>query len=587
MLVPSAQGGWRDGLVTRRMSTPIRLIRSSDTHVLASFERQGSDTMQNNSQSRRTFLKTTGLALGGAATVGMLGNLPAPARAAGNDAASSVADVTWDEEYDVIVVGGGLAGMASALTVALEGNGATCLLLEKDSKELGGGNSQFSAGSVLWTKAEAVDGFAAYLKELRGDMDNTPDDVLEAYARGIGENLDWLRTLPNWTEDHVTLDKRFEVGTGDSCYPEYGEMEHAYNLGKLKFNAKNEDGLNHVQKFVYAAMQEHADIVTHKLEAPMTSLVQDSSDKIVLGVTYEEDGTTVYAKATKGVIMCCGGFENNARMRGDYLSGTTARPIAAQTNDGDGIIACAKCGADMWHMNSCAGFWTTISAIEGTTTAMRMKKNLGITVAVNGRRFYMDYDGDVVVDWDAMDEGDLTTHVGSRHGHMQFGGEWPHLPMPKDTWFVCDADNYGAVADALGYDPIEVGGYGFTADTLEDLAQQAGILPDELARTVEQWNECCENGEDVYFHRPVGSLTPVKSAPFYALHCSATMLNTDGGPRRSAKGEILDLNGEPIPHLYSAGEFGSVWSNMYNGGGNLGECLAFGRISARNCLGIA
>lgn len=543
--------------------------------------------MQSLAKSRRSFLKTTGLTLAGAATVGMLAKAPAPALASGNDTAAAVSDIAWDEEFDVIVVGAGLAGLASALTVATEGNGATCLLLEKSDNEMGGGNSQYSAGSVLWTRAEAKDGFAAYLKELRADMNNTPDDVLDAYAEGIAENLDWLRTLPNWTEDHVGLDERFEPGTGNSCYPEYGELEHAYNLGKLKFNKDNKDGLTHVQGFVHAALLEHTDAVTIKYEAPMTALVQDPGTKEILGVTYEEGGSTVYAKATSGVIMCCGGFENNEQMRADYLSGATARPIAAHTNDGDGITACAKVGADMWHMNSCAGFWTTISAIEGTTTAMRMKKDLGITVAVNGRRFYMDYDGDVVVDWDAMDEGNLTTHVGSRHGHMQFGGEWPHLPMPKDTWFICDADNYGAVSEALGYDPIEVGGYGYQADTLEELAEQAGILPDELARTVEQWNECCANGEDVYFHRPAGSLTPVQTAPFYALHCSATMLNTDGGPRRSAKGEILDLDGDPIPHLYSAGEFGSIWCNMYNGGGNLGECLAFGRISVRNCLGIA
>ena len=93
----------------------------------------------------------------------------------------------WDEEYDVIVVGAGLAGMAAATTVALEGDGATCLLLEKSQAELGGGNSQFSAGMVLWTKD--VEGFTEYLKELRGDMNNTPDEVLAAYAEGIGENL--------------------------------------------------------------------------------------------------------------------------------------------------------------------------------------------------------------------------------------------------------------------------------------------------------------------------------------------------------------------------------------------------------------
>ena len=62
------------------------------------------------------------------------------------------------------------------------------------------------------------------------------------------------------------------------------------------------------------------------------------------------------------------------------------------------------------------------------------------------------------------------------------------------------------------------------------------------------------------------------------------MLNTDGGPVRNAKAEVIDLEGNPIPHLYSAGEFGSVWSGHYQGAGNLGECLAFGRIAAASAL---
>ena len=545
-------------------------------------------------QSRRAFLRTTGATLAGVATVGMAAQLPARALAEGNDAAASVEDITWDEEFDVVVVGAGLAGMAAATTVALEGDGTTCLLLEKSAAELGGGNSQYSAGMVLWTND--TEKFTEYLKELRGDMNNTPDDVLAAYAAGIAENLDWARSLSTWLEDEANVSEHFEEGSGSSCYPEYGELPHAFSLGRFNFMHMGDTSgrqykYNHVQQVIYDEMMLHEDVVTFKHEAPMTALVQDPATKRIVGVTYEFEGATVYAKANKGVVMCCGGFENNEQMRADYLSGATARPVASHTNDGDGITACAKVGADMWHMNSCAGFWTSLSLIEGDHTAMRSPKKQGITVGVNGRRFYMDYDMDVVVDWDAMAEGDLTTHVGCRHGHMQFGGEWPHLPMPKDTWLIMDAAGYQAgMSDGFptfGMDPIEEGGYGYQADTLGDLAEQAGLPAEELTKTVERWNECCANGEDPYFFRPANTLTPIETAPFYALHCSATMLNTDGGPRRSAKGEVLDLGGDPIPGLYSAGEFGSIWCNMYNGGGNLGECLAFGRISVRNALGIA
>jgi hypothetical protein len=92
-----------------------------------------------------------------------------------------------------------LTGLASAATVATEGNGAKCLLLEKSPNEIGGGNSPFSSGRVLFTTN--VDSFFTYLKELRDEMDSTPDDALSAYAEDISENLDWFRALPNWEEE--------------------------------------------------------------------------------------------------------------------------------------------------------------------------------------------------------------------------------------------------------------------------------------------------------------------------------------------------------------------------------------------------
>ena len=63
---------------------------------------------------------------------------------------------------------------------------------------------------------------------------------------------------------------------------------------------------------------------------------------------------------------------------------------------------------------------------------------------------------------------------------------------------------------------------------------------------------------------------------------SPSMLNTQGGPRRNEKAQIVRPDGSPIPRLYSAGELGSIYSYLYQGTGNIGECLAFGRVSGRN-----
>jgi succinate dehydrogenase/fumarate reductase flavoprotein subunit len=56
-----------------------------------------------------------------------------------------------------------------------------------------------------------------------------------------------------------------------------------------------------------------------------------------------------------------------------------------------------------------------------------------------------------------------------------------------------------------------------------------------------------------------------------------TMLNTQGGPKRNKNAEVVDPWGRPIPRLYSSGELGSIYGWIYQGGGNVGECLAFGR----------
>jgi len=61
-----------------------------------------------------------------------------------------------------------------------------------------------------------------------------------------------------------------------------------------------------------------------------------------------------------------------------------------------------------------------------------------------------------------------------------------------------------------------------------------------------------------------------------------SILNTQGGPRRNSEAQIVDIKGEAIPHLYSAGEFGGITAKDYQGGYNVAECVIFGRIAGIN-----
>ena len=66
------------------------------------------------------------------------------------------------------------------------------------------------------------------------------------------------------------------------------------------------------------------------------------------------------------------------------------------------------------------------------------------------------------------------------------------------------------------------------------------------------------------------------------MELTPTLTNTQGGAVRNANCEVIDLDGNVIPHLYSAGEFGSMYVHGYNGGGNVSEALATGRIAGAN-----
>ena len=120
------------------------------------------------------------------------------------------------------------------------------------------------------------------------------------------------------------------------------------------------------------------------------------------------------------------------------------------------------------------------------------------------------------------------------------------------------------------------------SETIADLAHSIGLDVGTLESTVGKWNDDAIAGEDTDFGREMMLQPLAKKGPFYALELSPSMLNTQGGPRRNGKGQVMRPDGRPLPRLYSAGELGSIYSFLYQGTGNIGECLAFGRISGRN-----
>ena len=119
------------------------------------------------------------------------------------------------------------------------------------------------------------------------------------------------------------------------------------------------------------------------------------------------------------------------------------------------------------------------------------------------------------------------------------------------------------------------------ANTITDLATALNRDPTALSNTVTQYNGYASSGVDAQFGRTKATMAAIQTPPFYAVPLVYTFYNTQGGAKRNTKAQVVDLNDNPIKRLYSAGEFGSIYSWCYNGGGNMGETVAFGSIAGQ------
>ncbi len=111
-----------------------------------------------------------------------------------------------------------------------------------------------------------------------------------------------------------------------------------------------------------------------------------------------------------------------------------------------------------------------------------------------------------------------------------------------------------------------------------------GVNPATLKETIETYNQSCEQKKDLQFNRMVKALIPLKTPPFYAIEAYPVMVNAQGGAKHDKNQQVLFPDGRPIPRLYAAGEFGSIYGFLYQGAGNLGENISAGRTAAERAV---
>ena len=132
------------------------------------------------------------------------------------------------------------------------------------------------------------------------------------------------------------------------------------------------------------------------------------------------------------------------------------------------------------------------------------------------------------------------------------------------------------------------------ADSIEELANKikqhpenkGRMVPANLVEQVTRFNKFCDDKKDADFGRRPATLGKIEQGPFYAMPLVAGGPNTKGGLLADADRRVLAWDGTPIPRLYSVGEIASALKFVYQGGGNLTECLVYGRHVGKNVAGL-
>jgi 3-oxosteroid 1-dehydrogenase len=311
----------------------------------------------------------------------------------------------------------------------------------------------------------------------------------------------------------------------------------------------------------------------------------------VVGVRFDSPARPAEVRARRGVVIATGGFEWDASLVQSFLRGPLARPASPpHGNTGDGLRMAMRVGAGLGNMREAWWAPTIDVPMPGGSTASWLingerTRPRSIMVNSRGQRF-----ANEAVNYNAFGAAfhvvDVTTF------------EYVNHP----AWMIFD-DVYwrryglaGARADQPAPSWIT------TAGSVPELARRIGVPADELERTLNRWNKNTAQGQDPDFGRgtsaidkwwgdpqlgegPEATLGPLDTAPFYAVRVYSGCLGTKGGPKTDDQARVLDVDGEPIEGLYAAGNAmaASAMGMTYGGaGGTLGPAIVWGFLAGQH-----
>ncbi len=487
--------------------------------------------------------------------------------------ANNTASATkWDMEADVVVVGFGGAGAAAALEA--HDAGAEVIVLEKGPSNQPGGNTGCCAGYML--VPSSLSGGVDYYRALSfGTV--ADEELIHILAKEIIDIPDWLARL----DIPLFVERRQAPGTFPALPGSIVDVIAVEGGGHTAFKGL----LRHVEargiKVLY--------------ETPADRLIQDPSSMEIIGVVAKRENKNLWVKARKGVVLACGGYENDPEMMMNFnYPGVRFSPSGTPYNTGDGLNMSSAAGAKLWHMASLEFMNFAIKAPSEhfqCSASLPFDPISGSYIFVNkyGQRFIQEsrrmghYKGDIEVcrfDHNKAEYSNIPFFMIFDENLRKKGPLVPEKNLGDQTLTWMTVHKIYEWSDDNSRE-IEKG-WIIKADTIEELSRKMGLDPKRTAESVSKFNKYCQEGFDPELNRSPDTLSPIESPPFYGTELCMNLINTQGGPIHNARAQVIGVNDKPIPRLYAAGELGSFFGYLYQGGSNFPEALAFGKIAGKN-----
>lgn len=441
---------------------------------------------------------------------------------------------TFDETYDVVVVGGGFAGLAAAYS-AVE-NGASVTLIEKLSTT--GGNSSINGGQfAAWTSTLAAD----FQEKFGLEPDTAENHIQDTLIGGD------MMGQPELVETMVYAGAAyFDILLENGLVVRDVLARPGGHYSYRMYVTENQVGSDITNLQLEMLKRTNADI---QLNTKLVEIyrTRDGDNRVVGVRVATEDGYKTIA-ATQGVIMATGGFGANVEMREvqvPYLDEVIPTTNNVAVSTGEGIMLAQAIGANTTQMSNIQRY-PFANPENGMLDTYAVWPFTGPSYGV----IYVDYEGNRYVN--EGERRDVTANAAVDTGF-------------PSTYMLFNDDVILSFVPQESLDEGIASGRVLKGDTLEALAEAAnnfeihGQVPSisaaNLADVIERHNAMIDNGvDDEYGKVMTDTFIKIESGPYYLLPQYPSVHHTMGGLVIDKYTQVYDIYGEVIPGLFAAGE---------------------------------